>query len=262
MAPWQEMVLIILCCASLIISLWCIFNMVPVKRFSQLIRSLGGGVKGIEAHMDNVRDEIERTLAELENSTQQQVAQVREATEAAVEKVGRESREARRELDRVRNDLQALQAELRGAAGDSRKVSRGVGELTKQLQQLRSDFDVLDVELRESVRQQVANSFTSVESTVLSALEAIQEEIVHGTGAPHGRSTPLRPDKRHPSPAAPFTRDATRRTPENIITVKPLFGELRQDEQAADDGEDKDEAPEPQESGTETGGADGQEDKG
>lgn len=245
MAQWQWVVLIVFCCASLIISLYCLFFMVPVKRFWERIRSLGGGMEGIEAHVHGVRDEIGRRLSELESSTQQQVAQSRESAQSSLDRLARESRETQRGLEKLRKDLQALQAELRQTAADSMKVAQGVESLTEQLHQLRGDFDALDVELRESVRQLVAGSFNSVESTVLSALEAIQGEIVYGASKSSERPKPFRPDQGRPRPTPPFGRSPGRRSPDNIITVQPLFEDLREDEgrpesekQAQDDGEE------------------------
>lgn len=250
MLQWQAVVLILFSCASLIIALYCLFFMVPVKRFWERIRSLGGGMKGIEAHIDGVRDETGRGLAELESSMRQHVAQSRESAQTALDRLARESRETHRELEKLRKDLQALQAELRAAAGDSTKVAQGLASLTKQVHQLRNDFDALDVELRQSVRQLVASSFNSVESTVLSALEAIQGEIVYGASKSSDTTKPFRPDQEPPRPTSPFNRGPRRRTPENIITVQPLFAGLRGDdgkpesEQGAQDGPEEGESEE------------------
>jgi ABC-type transporter Mla subunit MlaD len=223
---WEFVVLTLFCCAALIIALYCLFFMVREKRFLERIRSLGGGLKGIESHVNLVRDEISRKLTELESSTQQQVVQTRQTVQDALDRLTRESGDARGELERIRKDLQALRAQLRDTAAESVKVAQGVASVAKQLEQLRSDFDVLDVELRESVRQQVASSFTAVESTVLSALEAIQGEIVYGASRPPDPGKPFRGDQEQPRPGPALSRGAARRPPPNIITVQPLFADL------------------------------------
>ena len=126
MELWQEVILIIFSCGALIIALYCLFFMVPVKRFWERIDSLGGGVKGVEAYVDGIRDEVSRRFSEIENSVRQQMSQAQENALDAVEKVAEDSRQARRDLERMRGDLQALQAELRTAAADSGKVGRSV----------------------------------------------------------------------------------------------------------------------------------------
>jgi len=231
MALWHWVVMVCFSCAALIISLYCLFFMVPVRRFLAHIRSLGGGMKGMEAHLESMREEVSARLAELETSTQDQVAQAQEAAESALEKVSEESREARRELNRVRKNLQSLQAELRETAADSSKVSRGASALTTQLQQLRKDFDVLDIELRRSVQREVANSFSSVESTVLSALEAIQGEIVYGTARPSDGGNGQPPEQPRTRTATPFGRSSERRMSEQP-KVQPLFPELQHQDAA------------------------------
>ncbi|KPK62493.1 MAG: hypothetical protein AMK73_05990, partial [Planctomycetes bacterium SM23_32] len=136
MPQWQTIVLIIVSFSSLIIALYCLFFMVPVKRFWERVRSLGGGMKGIESHVDGVRDEIRGRLSNLEMAAERQLAESREATQGALDKLARDNRETRRELERLRADMQSLQAELRGAATDTMKVGQSCEGLTKQVDQL------------------------------------------------------------------------------------------------------------------------------
>ena len=62
----QALVLTAFSCLSLVIALYCLLFMVPVKRFWERIRTLGGGLKGIEAHVDGVRSKVSRRLEEVE----------------------------------------------------------------------------------------------------------------------------------------------------------------------------------------------------
>ena len=241
MPQWMAVVLIFVAFGSLIIALYCLFFMVPVKRFWERINSLGGGMKGIEAHLSGVRDEFARRLNELESSTGQQIEEGRQAAQATLDRLGRDCRGVQREMEVLRKELESLQA-----------VAQSTRSLTRELQQLRGDFDGLDVELRESVRQLVADSFASVESTVLSALDAVQEEILYGTSGPSGGSRPRQP-RRQAGPTSPdFARPGGTHGRDNIIAVRDLFAALNQGK-----GE---KAEEPEESADETGG--GEEDQG
>jgi len=236
MERWQEVVLIVVAVAAFVMSLYSLLFMVPFKRFRRFIEridSLGGGMKGIETHVDGVHGEIKARLAELEEGTRKQVAESRQGATAAVDKLLREHREVQRELERLRRDVQSLQAELRASGADTMKAGQSCEALTKQLQQLRNDFDALDVELRESVRQLVADSLSTVESTVLSALDAVQEEILYGSSGPAG---PGKPTPRGQEPVRPSTvfGPPERQTRENIIPVGPLFVKLHSGEPEGD----------------------------
>lgn len=234
MAVFREIVLIIFSCLALIIALRCLFFMVPLKRFMLHIRSLGGGMQGIEAHVKEVLEEVRGELAQLEAAARQQTGETREAVQGSIDRVARDNRETQRELEKMRKDLQSLQAELRGTASDARKVAQSIEGLTKELQQLRGDFDGLDPELRASVRRLVADSFNTVESTVLSALEAVQEEMLYGVSKPPESTKPFGPRQEPPRPSRsgrePPGTGPGRRTRENIITMTPLFPGVPNDE--------------------------------
>ena len=78
------------------------------------------------------------------------------------------------------------------------------------------------MKLRESVRQLVGESFKSVESTVLSALDAIQEEMLSGSPQPAPAAAPF---PHRPRPTRPAAGDGRRRS-ERII--EPLFAGLNE----------------------------------
>ncbi|MHC4592258.1 MAG: hypothetical protein ACYS8L_06135 [Planctomycetota bacterium] len=235
MPQWQQVVLIIVGFGALIIALYCLFFMVPVKRFWERINSLGGGIEGVESHVAGVHDEIAGRLAALEEATREQIAENREAAQSRLERLAKDSRESQRELDRLRKDVQALQAGLRQAGSDDMKVGRSLESLAKQLQQLRGDFDALDVELRESVRQLVSDSFNTVESTVLSALDAVQEEILYGASEPSSRSTKALQPRQKPDRRPPSGFGGAERSPgDKIIPIEPLFAGLHPNEEVAE----------------------------
>ncbi|MHC5033671.1 MAG: hypothetical protein ACYTFZ_01380 [Planctomycetota bacterium] len=227
MPQWQQVVLIIVGFGALIIALYCLFFMVPVKRFWERINSLGGGIEGVESHVAGVHDEIAGRLAALEEATREQIAENREAVQSRLDRLAKDSHESQRELERLRKDVQALQAGLRQAGSDNMKVNRSLESLAKQLQQLRGDFDALDVELRESVRQLVSDSFNTVESTVLSALDAVQEEILYGASEPSSRPTKVLPPRQKPERRPPSGLSTVERGPgDKIIPMEPLFAGL------------------------------------
>jgi signal transduction histidine kinase len=222
---WLIVVLIILCLLSLVGVGWCLLFMAPLEKFRRHVNSLGGGMKGVEQHLGEVREEIHDRLAALEESSRQKIGETRENVEASLGKLAADAREFRRELDALSGGVESLRAELAETTSNGAKAAQGIEALTKQLARLRNDFDSLDVELRESVRQLVGESFSTVESTVLSALDAVQEEIVYGIWEPPDKSrhfqprpTDARPTPSHPRPAG--------RSRDNIISVAPLFAGL------------------------------------
>jgi outer membrane murein-binding lipoprotein Lpp len=224
MHQFQDIVLIVVSIAAFMMALYCVLFMVPVKRFVERINSLGGGMKGIEEHVAGIRDDVQARLAELEQAARQQLAEARQAAAGGLDKLARENRELQRELEKLRKDLQALQAELRATGSDTMRAAQSCDGLSKQIEQLRNDFDALDVELRESVRQLVADSYNTVESTILSALDAVQEEILYGTSGLSGpaRALPPRPEPSRPAGGS----GSERRGRDNIIPVGPLFSGL------------------------------------
>ncbi|MFO7956723.1 MAG: hypothetical protein R6X33_06445 [Candidatus Brocadiia bacterium] len=237
MSTLHAVIVVVFSCLALIISLYCLFFMVPVKRFWERVRTLGGGIKGIEAHVNGVHDSVNRQVEQLREQTEERAEAHREEVEQKLEELSRDDRKTRRELEVVKGEVGAAQEELRETAEQLRKAVRNMEALSKRVQQLRTDFDTLDVEVKESVRQQVANSFSTVESTVLSALEAIQEEILYGV-SDGDSSEPPRREPPTPSPGG----GTARRTRDNIITVEPLFGGKGRSEER--DASPEKEAPE------------------
>ncbi len=234
MSPLQAGILTIFSCASLVIALYCLFFMVPVKRFWERIRTLGGGLKGIEAHVDGMRENVSRRLDELEGKLKADFEERRRENKKTLERLARRSRSNQGDLESLRKDIQELQAELRETAAGAGKVARKVNSLATRLEQIRGDLDAQEAELQRAVQQQVTETFASVESTVLAALESVQEEILYGvSGAPP--QSP-RPSPCHKPDAAPGPRD-------NIIKVEPLFGNI---------GGEEDDQPEGQQEGEPT----------
>lgn len=224
MPPWLGVVLIITSLTALGLAVYCRVFMAPLQRFRERVSALGGGLKGVEAHFSGVAGELQSRVEELEGGTNARLAEARESLQGAVDGLRRDLREARGDVEKLRRDVQALQGDLRGTASDGMKVAQTADSLAKQLAQLRSDFEALDVELRESVRQLVGDSLATVESTVLAALEAIQEEMLHEVSEPAGPTSPFGARR---GPSKPYEPGSGRGGRGNIITAEPLFAGLR-----------------------------------
>jgi outer membrane murein-binding lipoprotein Lpp len=222
---WLTVVLIILCLLSLVGVGWCLLFMAPLEKFRKHVNSLGGGMKGIEEHLAEVSTEIHGRLAGLEESSRQKIGETRENVEASLSKLAEDASQFRADLEALGREVAQLRTEHEAAATNGARAIQSLDAVTKQLARLRSDFESLDVELRESVRQLVGESFSTVESTVLSALDAVQEEIVYGISEPTGRSPRFRPRQTDPRPPSPHSRP-TGRSRDNIISVAPLFAGL------------------------------------
>jgi Sec-independent protein translocase protein TatA len=240
MPQWQAIVLICVSFGSLIIALYCLFFMVPVKRFYERIRSLGGGMEGVRSYISGIRDEVQEQIRKLEETTSEEVGRSQQKAETAVHELTESRRELAGRMSGLREEVESLQARLERGEAELRKLSQSAETMGKRLQQMQDDFDALDVELRESVRQLVADSLSTLESTVLSALEAVQEEILYGVSEPPETPTSF-------SGAAKPRRRGTDYRPhagsdkENIIA--PLFSSrTREQEQATETG-DEEEAP-------------------
>ena len=220
---WQWVLLIVLCFGSLIIGLYCLLFMVPLKSFVERINSLGGGMKGIRSYVEGVRSETEERIA----AVQEQVAaglkesqtELRSAVDSAAQKAG----QAQAGLQRLERAAQSLQAELRDNASAVRDLSAGLAAMRKESEELRSDFEALQSELRGSVDQKVSDSYQQLEGTVLSALEALKDGMLRAATAQHPPSATHVP---RPTFEGSPAKDPRRRQPDKIIRAEPLFAVL------------------------------------
>lgn len=216
----QYVVLVMLSGFAALAACYCLFFTVKEKAFWARIHSLGGGLRGIETHVAGVKEELSNRLDAVETSTAEQAEALRQENQATADKLTKSDREGAREVERLRRELQSLQAELREAIAGNARLAQAVETLTGQFRQLRGDVDGLGVELRESVRQQVADSFMSVESTILAALDAVQEEMVYGVNqSANGGGTSFNGRRTSPGASAP-SGDGDR---QHIISMGPLF---------------------------------------
>jgi len=233
---WQVIMLILLCCASLIVSLYCLLFMVPVKRFWEHIESLGGGVKGIENHVEGVADELTQRLQSIEQRTEKLVEEnvdalrqaMKERTitlQARVREAAVRAQEASKGVHEIRQSLEPLKSTLQEQSDNNSQLSKSVDSLAERMEQLQRDFESLDVELRESLQQLTSDSYQRLEGTVLSALDAIQNQILRGVERPHPvAETP--PPERFVFRQEPSSEDSRRGKTRKIISAGPLFSSV------------------------------------
>ena len=233
---WQWVLLIVLCFGSLIIALYCLLFTVPLKSFVERINSLGGGMKGMRSYVDGVRGETEERIAavqeQLEGELNESHAELRGAIDSAVERASR----AQAGLQKLDRAAQSLQTGLRDNACDVGNLSAGLATVHKELQELRSDFEALQAELRGAVGQMVSDSYQQLEGTVLSALEALKDGMLRGGTVPH----PPRDHALRPLSDGTPAKDSRRRTSDKIIAAEPLFAGLEKGKADRPGGRGKD----------------------
>ncbi len=232
----QGIVLILLCFASLIIALYCLLFMVPLKRFVAKINSLGGGMKGIRAHVAGLQSETQKKIGALRESVTEELDGTRQELQDAVGALAKEMLQAQAGVQRLDRATHNLQAGLRDDASDVRKLSATVNTLRKEAAELRNDFEALEVELHGSVRQLVSDSSQQLEGTVLSALEAVQDEMLRGTRklrASRNSASGPGPGGPRPRLGRPVYKGSHGRPSGKIVAAEPLFSELEKGQDVA-----------------------------
>ena len=228
---WQAVVLILLCFVSLLISLYCLLFMVPLKSFVARINLLGGGMKGIETHVDGIRSETERRMAALEKQIRDGMDQLRAEVQAATNATGDKAAHLQESIQKLERAAHNLQAEVRATASDTRKMEAALATFRAGMEEVQNDFSALEGELRSTVNQQVNVSYQKLESTVLSALQAVRDDMLRGASrlrtwqAP---SPPPPPPSPQSSPAAdgrtPSASRAARSSPRSLCSRMPRRG--------------------------------------
>ena len=224
---WQWVLLMVLCFGSLIIGLYCLLFMVPLKSFVERINSLGGGMKGIRTHVDGVKSETEQQIVAAQEHMEERLSEAQTGLRDAIESVADTAGQAHEAIVRLDRAAQSLQAAVRENAADARDLSASLGAAHKELEELKSDFAALHAELRGSVSRMVGEYYQRVEGTVLSALETVKDEMLRGAG-------PRPPRDRSPSaaltPASPFSGPrppgSRQRSSSKIIEGGSLFAGL------------------------------------
>lgn len=267
-AAWQAVFLIVLCFASLVIALYCLFFMVPLRSFMKHVNSLGGGMEGIRSHVEGVRDQVEARIDSLEESlrenlTQQaqnlhqheETLQKQEETLAQHEKslacqrqkLSRQKQELSSSVSSAAETARAAREKLQGIEGVLRNIQEklrdknsDVSSLAKEMETLRSrhaglsnDFEVLESGLEGEVQRSVKNAYRRLESTVLGALEELQDEMLRSTHDIRGRKDG--PGRGHPGPGRHFHTGSAKKSGGNgsnkIISAEPLFSEVEHEEE-------------------------------
>jgi predicted nucleic acid-binding Zn-ribbon protein len=267
-ATWQAVFLIVLCFASLIIALYCLFFMVPLRSFMKHVNSLGGGMEGMRSHVEGVRDEVEsridslaesfrgnltqqaqnlhqheeklqehgETLGQHEKSLarqRQKLNRQKQELGASVSSAAQTARAAQEKLQAIEGVLHNVQAKLRERNGDVSSLAKEMETLRSRHAGLSNDFEVLESELQGEVQRSVKNSYRRLESTVLGALEELQDEMLRSTHEIRGRKDG--PGRAHPGTGHHFHTGSAKKSGGNgsnkIISAEPLFSEVEHDEE-------------------------------
>lgn len=227
LASWQVIFLSVLCFASLVVGLYCLLFMVPLKSFMEQVNSLGGGMRGVRAHVDGVRQEVESRIDSLEESLREELRRQRQDLRSSISSTADTARAAREKLRAIDGSLHDMQAKLRENGSDVSSLAREMEVLRNRHAGLSSDFEVLESELEGAVQRSVNNSYQRLESTVLGALEALQDEMLR---APYeGRPVKDRAGNGRSGAGRPYRRPSSKKSGGNgatkIIAAEPLFAD-------------------------------------
>ena len=218
---WRFVLLVFLCCASLIVALYCLCFMVPIRRFWARIGSLGGGMDGMKSHLEGVENEAARKMVDMEERVRQMIEESRNGLEERITKLGVLLQQVSQGLGSLEGKVESLASTLRDDSSNILDLKKDLSSAGGDIGQLRSDLEALDVKLTQSVQLLVSGSFQQIEGTILSALGAIQNEMLTGVARPD-----TVPDPRG-GPRDRVRPDSRRRThPRNIIPAEPLFSDL------------------------------------
>jgi len=221
----QALLLIAACSGSLILSLYCALFMVPVKRFLARIQSLGGGMNGLENHINGLKNETDRRVASVENS----ICTVTE------------------DLNILQDEIRRLMTSVANEATEADELHGRIDAVTRGLEEFQTELRALRTEMRQSVSHQVSDSYHCMEGRMLSALEALRDEMLRQVRRPHLSVTPAAPARGAITGRSDQEGHSRRRAPASkIIPALSLFNEMGRAEQNAQD-KAQDEAPAPKE---------------
>ena len=239
---WQGVLLILLCFGSLVIALYCLLFMVPLKSFVQRINSLGGGMQGMRAHVDGVRSETDERIAAVEGLVHENVNALRAEMEGAVGSATEAARQVRMAVQRLDRAVQHLQGEAANYCSASREAAVDLDGLRRQLGELQHDFEVLQGELSGSIRRMVSESYGTLEGTFVGALEAVSSQMLRGSSPlKNGRESKLSAAHGPNGSSGDRGRQGMLSGPSSkIISAEPLFAEAERPGRAELDDEGKD----------------------
>jgi len=257
--PWHAITLIGISCVALIVSLYCLLFTVPLRRFWQQVESLGGGLEGVKKHTESIKADVSRRLESVEEDVhkkvEKQTEDLQQETRELARRVEKKASALSTRLDQTREKMQELEKAIGGVQSrledgdrDREELERAVGKLSERIEDLESDFDSIDMELRESISRRVSESHKQVEARVLSALDAIQDQILGEAGGasagPATESTGASGGRWHSPQEDP---EGDEKGGPNIISAEPLFSHLEEGERGGEQDGGEDEEPEGEE---------------
>ena len=229
-STWQAVFLIVLCFASLVMALYCVFFMGRLRSFMKHVNSLGGGMQGIRSHVDGVREAVEERIDKVEAGLREEFEQQQEELASSVSSAVETARGAQEKLDSIDQDLSILQKKLSENGSRVGSIAREVKDLRGRHASLRSDFDSLENELEGAVQRAVKHSYQSLEGSLLGALEALQDEMLRSSDG--GRERKNGGARGRSSGGSSYRKRSSTKgqgAPDKIISAEPLFAETEKD---------------------------------
>ncbi len=235
---WQAIFLIFLSFGSLIIALYCLLFMVPLKKFVQRIESLGGGMEGIKSHLSGIEAYFEKELQRMESSRAERIDHLKTVTEERFEAVERKMQDMEKTLQRQENTGNALGESMESMQQELQETMSTCANMERRLREMRRDMSVQGEETEGKLQKQVRESFYELEATMLSTLEVLRDELLppKKDGTPHDSASSFSPVSRKKGPHAGEQEP----TDSKIISAGPLFSRSEPPDRDPDKSEDDD----------------------
>lgn len=218
---WQAIFLIVLSFGSLVIALYCLLFMVPLKKFVQRIESLGGGMEGIKSHLSGIEAYFEKELQRMESRREERIDHLKTVTEERFETVEHKMQDMEKAMERHQNTGNAVGDAMESMQQELQETMSTCANMERRLREMRRDMSVQGEETEGKLQKQVRESFYELEATMLSTLEVLRDELLppKKNGTPHDPASPFSPVSRKKGLHA----DEQEPADSKIISAGPLF---------------------------------------
>ena len=243
---WQAIFLILLSFGSLIIALYCLFFMVPLKKFVRRIESLGGGVEGLKNHLSGVETYVEKELQRIESLQADQLDSVKTDSEERLHVLREQVEQAQESLNRLKNTCDTLEVTAEDQQKKLADITGNNENIERRLKELQRDMNVVTEEAHGKVQKEVSKAFQELEATVLSTLEVLRDELL--VARKSGDADGSRPPRFQPeSHSEDQHREGEDMPGSKIISAGPLFSRsdptTDTDEGGEEEGQDDEDSP-------------------
>lgn len=235
---WQAVFLIILSFGSLVIALYCLLFMVPLKKFVHRIESLGGGMEGIKKHLNGVEDYFKKELDRIHTSHEESLDEVKRNADKRIKEAEQRSEEVIESLQRVESQTEDFSRSLDEFKSGLEAGCRKTEKLETIIEELKRDMAVLGEETEGKLQKRVRESYYELEANVLATLEVLRDELLppaEPSGSGPGKSDA--PGK-GASEDRKIYREDTEQGESKIISAGPLFSRSSHDNGGNNEDED------------------------